>query len=347
MKHVAPWKLALALGLVYVSWGTTYLAIQEGVKTLPPALFAGSRVFLAGLLVLAFLRLSGGTVRLSRRDVLLTFISGGLMFVVGNGLLTFAEKTVPSGAAAVLAATAPLWMALLEAAWPHGERLAWLGWLGLLMELAGVAVLFSEKWLNQSAPTLTGVGPFMVLGSAAGWALGSAVHRHGRSRAPHLTAAAYQMLFGGGCLAVVGLAMGEAHDLAPGCLTPGAIASFFYLLVVGSFIGFIAFNWLLGHASVALTGTYAYVNPVVALLVGWLLANETPSVAVVAGIAVILSGVALVRLGGVRRPGLIFHPAGSPSKANAVGEQGRPLTSPRWPSTLPEVNPAGRTSPRQ
>ena len=314
MKHAAPWKLALALGLVYLSWGTTYLAIHEGVKTLPPALFAGSRVCLAGLLVLAFLRLSGGTIRLSWRDALLAFLSGGLMFVVGNGLLTFAEKTVASGPAAVLAATAPLWMALLEEAWPRGERLAWLGWLGLLMGLAGVAVLFSEKWVNQSAPTLTGVGPFMVLGSAAGWAFGAFLQRHGRSRAPHLTAAAYQMLFGGGSLTVMGLAMGETRDLAPGCMTPGAITAFFYLLVVGSIVGFIAFNWLLGHASVALTGTYAYVNPVVALLVGWLLANETPTVAVVAGVIVILSGVALVRLGGVRRPGLFFHPAGSPSK---------------------------------
>ena len=109
------------------------------------------------------------------------------------------------------------------------------------------------------------------------------------------------MLFGGGCLALVGLVMGEGRQLTPGCLTLGAIASFFYLLVVGSFVGFIAFNWLLGHASIALTGTYAYVNPVIALLVGWLLANETPTKAVVAGVTVILLGVALVRLGGVRR----------------------------------------------
>jgi len=314
MKHVASWKLALALGLVYLSWGTTYLAIQEGVKTLPPALFAGSRVCLAGLLVLAFLRLSGGTVRLSRRDVLLTFLSGGLMFVVGNGLLTFAEKSVPSGAAAVLAATAPLWMAVLEAAWPHGERLAWRGWFGLLIGLGGVAVLLSEKWLNQTASGLPAAGSFMVLGSAAGWALGSSLHRHGRSSAPHLTAAAYQMLFGGGSLAVLGLFLDEARGLTPGCLTPEAIASFFYLLVVGSFIGFIAFNWLLGHASVALTGTYAYVNPVIALLVGWLVAHETPTPAIVAGVAVILVGVALVRLGGVRQPATLFYSTGSPSR---------------------------------
>ena len=210
MKPVASWKLALALSLVYVSWGTTYLAIHEGVKTLPPALFAGSRVCLAGLLVLAFLRLRGKTIRLSRRDALLAFVTGVLMFVAGNGLLTFAEKTVPSGAAAVLAATAPLWMAVLEAMWPHGERLAWRGWLGLLIGLGGVAILLSEKWLNQSAPGLSGVGPFLVLGSAAGWSLGSSLHRHGRSRAPHLTVAAYQMLFGGGSLPLLGLAWARA-----------------------------------------------------------------------------------------------------------------------------------------
>ncbi len=314
MKHVASWKMALALGLVYLSWGTTYFAIHEGVKTLPPALFAGSRVCLAGLLVLTFLWLRGGVVLLSRRDALLTFVSGSLLFVAGNGLLTFAEKTVPSGAAAVLAATSPLWMAVLEAAWPHGERLAWRGWLGLLIGLGGVAVLLSEKWLNPAAPSLAGVGPFLVLGSAAGWALGSFLQRHGRSRAPHLTAAAYQMFFGGGSLALMGLAMGEGRDLTPGCLTPGAIMSFFYLLAVGSIIGFIAFNWLLGHASAALTGTYAYVNPVVALLIGWFLAGETPTAAIVAGVAVILMGVAFVRLGGVRRQAALFQPAGSPRR---------------------------------
>ncbi len=307
MKHVASWKLTLALGLVYLAWGTTYLAIQEGVKTLPPAIFAGSRVCLAGLLVLAFLRLSGGTVCLSRREVLLTFASGVLMFVVGNGLLTFAEMTVPSGAAAVLAATTPLWMAVLEAAWPHGERLAWRGWFGLLVGLGGVALLLSEKWLNQSTPGLSGAGPFLVLASAAGWALGSSLYRHGRSSVPHLTAAGYQMFFGGGSLVVIGLTMGEARNLTASCLTPEAIASFFYLLVVGSFIGFIAFNWLLGHASVALTGTYAYVNPVIALLVGWLVAKETPTPAILAGVAVVLLGVALVRLGGVRRPAAHLH----------------------------------------
>ena len=298
----APWKTALALTLVYLAWGTTYLAIEQGVKTLPPALFAGSRVALAGLVVLAYLALRGATVRLSRRDALLIGLSGALMFVGGNGLLTFAEQTVASGFAAVLAATTPFWMALLEAALPRGDRLTWRGWLGLPAGLAGVGLLLSEKWLRQPASLFADRGPFLMLSSAASWAAGSVLYRHGGSRAPHLTAAAYQMLFGGGGMAVVGLAMGEARGLTADCLTLGAVSAFFYLLVVGSLVGFVAYNWLLGHTSAALAGTCAYVNPVVALLVGWLLAAETLSAGALVGGAVILAGVALVRLGGVRPP---------------------------------------------
>jgi drug/metabolite transporter (DMT)-like permease len=323
--HPAPWKLALALALVYLSWGTTYLAIQEGVRTLPPALFAGTRVCLAGLIVLAFLGLSGGTVGLSRRDALLAFLSGGLMFVGGNGLLTFAERTVPSGVAAVLAATAPLWIAVLESAWPHGERLRLRGWLGLLLGLAGVALIWSKEWMGQAA-VLAEVGPFLVLGSAAAWAFGAFVHRHGRSRAPHLTAAAYQMALGGGSTALLGLAMGEAGQLTPDCLTWRAVGAFFYLLVVGSLIGFVAFNWLLGHAPAALTGTYAYVNPVVALLVGWMLADETPSSAVMGGVVVILLGVVLVRLGGVHPPRPIPELASSTDEETLM-QRSRPVSS--------------------
>ena len=324
----APWKFALALALVYISWGTTYLAIEEGVKTLPPALFAGTRVALAGLTVLAFLALSGGTVRLSRRDAVLTCLSGGLMFVGGNGMLTFAEKTVPSGIAAVLAATIPLWMALLEAVFPRGDRLTWRGWLGLLIGLAGVALLLSEKWLRQPASVFADAGPFLVLGSATAWSLGSFLYRHGGSRAPHLTAAAYQMLFGGGGMAVIGLMMGEARGLTPACLTGGAVAAFFYLLVVGSLIGFIAYNWLLGHASAALAGTYAYVNPIIALLVGWLLAAETLSLGVFAGGVVILVGVALVRLGGVRRQRPVAESPDAPSARPVAATELRAISVP-------------------
>jgi drug/metabolite transporter (DMT)-like permease len=294
--------LALALALVYTSWGTTYLAIQEGVRTLPPGLFGGTRVALAGLILLAAIGVRGGSVRLSRRDTLWTWLVGALMFVGGNGLVTAAEKTVPSGVAAVLVATMPLWMALLETAWPRGDRLTWWGWLGLVVGLGGVAVLWSERLVGETSAVVGDWGPLMVLCSAVCWALGSFLHRHGPARGSSpVTVAAYQMFFGGLSLTAVGLAIGETNALTADCLTPGAVFSFFYLLAIGSLVGFTAFTWLLSRTSAALAGTYAYVNPVIALFAGWLVAAERLSWSVLAGMAVILAGVALVRLGAARR----------------------------------------------
>jgi drug/metabolite transporter (DMT)-like permease len=218
-----------------------------------------------------------------------------LLFVFGNGLITLAEKTVPSGVAAVLVATTPLWIALMEMLWPGGDRLTGRGWLGLLIGLAGVLLLLAPK-LHDPADFLLDYGPLLVLGSAASWAFGSLVLRYRRLRCSHLTAAAYQMILGGGSLALVGLVVGEGSQLTREHFTAGAAYAFFYLLIVGSLVGFVAFNWLLGQVSAAQAGTYAYVNPLVAVLVG-LLDGEELTGWIVGGIAIILAGVALVRGG--------------------------------------------------
>jgi drug/metabolite transporter (DMT)-like permease len=292
----AAWAVVLAFTLVYLSWGTTYLAIKKGVKDeqLPPALFGGTRVALAGLVLLGYLAVSGGAVGLPRSDWSKVTLAGCLLFVGGNGLITLAEKTVPSGMAAILVATTPLWIALLESAWPGGDRVRTRGWLGLLVGLTGVLVLLAPRLRNGWTDVLGEAGPFLVLGSAGCWALGSVVMRYCRVQGPHLTAAAYQMAIGGGTLAVFGLAIGETEQL-PQQLTVGAAVAFCYLLIVGSLVGFVAFNWLLGHVSAARVGTYAYVNPVVAVFVGCLLDREELTWAMAVGIAVILAGVALVR----------------------------------------------------
>jgi drug/metabolite transporter (DMT)-like permease len=297
----SPWKLVVAFALVYISWGTTYLAIKEGVKTeqLPPALFGGTRVCLAGLLLLGFLRLRGQSLRLPWRELGSVSLIGLLLFVAGNGLITVAEKTVPSGVAAVLVASTPLWMALLEMLWPRGERLCTRGWVGLLIGLAGVLIVLAPKL--QEAGSLQNLGFLLVLGSAGSWSVGALLLRYRRSRVSHLTAAAYQMAIGGGALALIGLAIGETRELTPEHLTPGAVFAFFYLLIVGSLVGFVAFNWLLGHVSAAQAGTYAYINPLVAILVGWLFGNEEISGWIIGGMAVILAGVGLVRSGGQHR----------------------------------------------
>ncbi len=297
------WAIALAFGVVYITWGTTYLAIKQGVhdECLPFALFGGTRVCLAGLLVLGFLALRGQSLRISGRDLSHLLVGGVILFVGGNGLINLAETTVPSGAAAVLAATTPLWIALTELLWPRGERLGRRGWCGLLLGLVGVGLMLGPK-LGDPAALLGDVGPLLVLGSAAAWGFGSVLMRHRRLRVNHLMAAAYQMVMGGGLLALLGLALGEAGRL-PERPTPGAVGAYVYLLVVGSLLGFLAYNWLLGHVSAAKVGTYAYVNPVVAVLIAFAVGEEM-TLEIVAGITVILTAVALVRIPGRRAAAL-------------------------------------------
>jgi drug/metabolite transporter (DMT)-like permease len=297
-RRPAAWALILAFALVYVSWGTTYLAIKRGVKDehLPPALFGGVRVCLAGLILLSYLALRGENLRLSRRDLFGVTLGGVLLFVGGNNLLALAERTVPSGVAAIIAATTPLWIALLGMFWPGGDRLGGRGWLGLLIGLGGVVLLLWPT-LHHPSDFLSDYGPLLMLASAASWSLGALFLRHWGLRAPHLATAAYQMAIGGACQALTGVAAGEIAEL-PAQITAGAVGAFVYLLIVGSLIGFVAFNWLLGHVSAARAGTYAYVNPIIALFVGCLVDGEELTFWALGGISVILTGVALVRGGG-------------------------------------------------
>ncbi len=305
-RHRPParWAVPLAFTLVYLSWGTTYLAIRWGVKEFPPALFGGVRVGLAGCVLLAYVALcSGESVRLPRRELLWAAGIGTIFFSGGNLLVTVGEKYVASSVAAVLVATTPLWMALVETAWPWGERLTPRGWAGVLTGLAGVLLLFAPKIHGESEnEVLTqDFGPLLVLGSAFAWAVGSFLLRRQRGRGSHLAAAAYQMIVGGLGQTLIGVMTGEPAQLATARFTLPAVYAFFHLLVVGSLVGFVAYTWLLGHVTVTQAGTYAYVNPIVAILVGWLLGGETITGWIVGGMACILAGVALVRSGGVRR----------------------------------------------
>src|SRR5438132_12222241 len=292
----AKWAIILAFALLYLSWGTTYLAIRIGVESFPPALFGGSRVATAGLILLVYLAIRGESIRLRWSQLACVGVVGVLLFVGGNGLITYAEKSVASGVTSVLAATTPFWLALLETIWPRGERLRLRGWLGLFAGLGGVLLLLAEQ-LRAPAGAWLGIGPLLVLASAASWALGSFALRHGSPGASHLTSAAYQMLIGGTCLFVIGLALGEGRTLALEQFTPRSVYAFTHLLIVGSLVGFVAYNWLMSHVSVTLVGTYAYVNPVVAILVGWLIQDEKITPWIIGGMTIILAGVALVRSG--------------------------------------------------
>jgi drug/metabolite transporter (DMT)-like permease len=327
----AAWSIALAFALLYTSWGTTYFAIRAGVHTyhVPPALFGGARVALAGWLLLGYLALRGESIRLPAREMFWIVLSGALLFVAGNGLITVALDRIPSGVAAVLTATTPLWMALMEAAWPWGEKLRLRGWFGLVAGLVGVLILLAPK-LRQEA-LLHDASPLIALASTMLWGLGAFIVRHRPKSGSHLAAAAYQMALGGTGLTVVGLAAGEYADLRPECFGLGPIAAFIYLLIVGSLIGFVAFNWLLGHVPAAMVGTYAYVNPVVAILVGRFLGGEEVTIAIVLGMGIILGGVALVR-------GAALNPRG-PAHAGQLNEHKRI-------SCVEDASANGNVSPR-
>jgi drug/metabolite transporter (DMT)-like permease len=324
----ARWAVVLAFALLYLSWGTTYLAIRIGVESFPPALFGGSRVATAGLILLVYLAIRGESIRLRWSQLACVGLVGILLFVGGNGLITYAEKSVASGVTSVLAATTPFWLALLETVWPSGERLRLRGWLGLFAGLGGVVLLLAEQ-LQGSAAGWLGLGPLLVLASAASWALGSFALRQAPPGASHLTSAAYQMLIGGTCLVLIGLALGEGSTLAWEQFTPRSVYAFNHLLIVGSLIGFVAYNWLMSHVSVTLVGTYAYVNPVVAILVGWLVQDEKITPWIVGGMIIILAGVALVRSGtassSLRRGGRL-HTALPRSQSEADVPDGEELS---------------------
>ncbi|HEV8061845.1 MAG TPA: EamA family transporter, partial [Gemmataceae bacterium] len=260
----ARWKIIVAFALVYVSWGTTYLAIGKGVEVFPPALFGGLRLMTAGLILLAYLALCRRSLHVSWMQFRWTVLIGSLMFVGGNGLLTVGEMYVPSGVASVIVATTPLFIACLEMCWPHGERLTLAGWAGVLAGLVGVSLLLVPG-LHNTDQLFRGGAPLLLLGSSFSWAVGSFIVRHRKLQIDHLLAAAYQMTIGGGVMVLIGLSIGEYRSIQVSSFNVQGVGAFFYLLVVGSLIGFVAFNWLLGHVSATAVGTYAYVNPVVAI----------------------------------------------------------------------------------
>lgn len=308
-RRPAAWSIVVAFLLLYVAWGTTYFAIRKGVhdEHLPPALFGGTRVCLAGLLLLIYQAARGKTIRMPLGNLAWVTLSGMLLFVAGNGLVSFAMDHTPSGVAAVLVATTALWMALAEYLLPHGDRLSGRGWLGLFLGLAGVMLLVNGH-IRGPLAVPENLAPLLLLLSSFAWSIGALVVRHRPVQSAHLVGAAYQMAIGGGGLALVGLAMGETSHVSWDLVTPGAVGVFVYLLVVGSLVGFVAFNWLLGHVSAPLVGTHAYVNPLVAVLLGWGLGGENLTAMLLAGMALILAGVALVRAGRLRdagRPALV------------------------------------------
>jgi drug/metabolite transporter (DMT)-like permease len=280
-----------ALAVVYVIWGSTYLAIREAILTIPPLLMASVRFLIAGgiLYAVAVRRGDRAGDRPTRAQWWTTFVIGVLLLAGGNGAVTLAERTVPTGVAALVIATVPVWMALIDRVF-FGQRLAWQAVVGLALGFAGLALLVGGPGGGHLDPR----GMVIVLIAPLSWAAGSMYSRTAHLPARPLVGTAMQMLGGGAALAVAAAIHGEFAQIHLGEVSLRSALGLAYLIVFGSWGGFVAYAWLLRVAPVSLIGTYAYVNPVVAVFLGWLILHEAVAGRTLLAAAVIVVAVALI-----------------------------------------------------
>ena len=281
----------LSLSILYVVWGSTYLAIRVAIDSLPPLLMASFRFLVAGALLFAWsIRFRDrGQERLGRRQWMAAFIVGGALLLGGNGGVVWAEGRVASGVVALLVATVPLWVALLDRL-AFGHRLARRAVFGLFLGLGGLALLVG---LPRST-RIDLLGAAVTVLAALSWAAGSLYSRGAPLPRSPFVATGMQMIAGGAMLGLVGLATGELDRVDPSSFTASSLFALGYLIVMGSLVAFTAYVWLLRVAPMSMVSTYAYVNPLVAVLLGWWLLGEriTPAT-LVAGVVIVLA-VALI-----------------------------------------------------
>ncbi len=286
-------QVIVAFALVYVFWGSTYLAIGiTDDEHLPPAVMCAMRFLIAGPLMLAACAAMGRTIRITANDALRLALIGCLLLVGGNGGLAWAEQFVPTGYAALIVAVTPIWFLVLEIFVFRGDRLSRRGLLGLALGIAGIAVLFWPKFEHRGTLGIMQLlASTTLLFSSMSWAIGSVLSRKWQMKVDPFTATGWEMTFAalGNC--IVAVATGQHHRIV---LTQRALLAVLYLVVFGSWIGYSAYIWLLKHVPTPKVATYAYVNPLVAVFLGWLILHERFDGYMFAGTVVIVAGVALV-----------------------------------------------------
>lgn len=291
-------QLVLAFAAVYVLWGSTYLAIRFGVETIPPFLMAGLRHLSAGAILFGWLRLRG-TPWPGRRHWGPAAAIGALMLLGGNGLVSWAEQRVPSGLAALIVACVPIWMTVLDGIQnrrrPHGVVIAGLG-----VGLAGLAFLVVPgRFAGGAHVDLVGAGALLL--ASLSWASGSLYARRAKLPASTLLATAMEMVAGGAALLCASAALGEWRGFVLSAVSTRSLAALAYLIVAGSLLGFTAYVFLLGATTPARVGTYAYVNPIVAVFLGWAFAGEAVTArTVIAALAIVGAVASIIRYGGRR-----------------------------------------------
>jgi drug/metabolite transporter (DMT)-like permease len=287
------WRVAAAFAAIYIIWGSTYLAIRFAIETIPPFLMGGVRFLTAGAILYAFARARGAAPP-SRAHWRPAIIIGGMLLLGGNGGVILAERMVPSGLAALVIATVPLWMVLLN--WLRGDGVRPTAGvaLGLGLGVAGIGLLVGPG--ETAGMGVNPIGVVVLVLASLSWSIGSLYSRRARLPADPLVATAIEMLAGGGLLIALGTVTGEVGQIQFGQMTPRSVFALGYLIVFGSLVAFSAYVWLLRVSTPARVSTYAFVNPVVAVLLGWALAGETLTPPMLLAAALIVTAVVLITI---------------------------------------------------
>lgn len=300
-------------------WGTTYLAIRVGLETLPPMLFAGMRFLTAGIILFSFVYFWRGARLPQGREWLHQSVIGLMLLGVGNGMVVLAEQWVPSGPAALLVATSPFWVVGLERFLRDGERVGPSAIVGLLIGFGGLALLVAP---NLFGATLNGyylLGALAIQLGCASWSAGSVYSKHHQTQLPPLMAAAIQMLIAGVALTLVGTSLGEWRTFHFSARSFSAIA---YLIVFGSIVAYGSYTYAIQKLPLSLVSMYSYINPVIAVLLGWAILAEPLGWRVLAATTIILAGVALVKT--TPKRWLKREPVSTPVGAETHREVGSP-----------------------
>jgi drug/metabolite transporter (DMT)-like permease len=298
--HRPAWKTLLAFAIIYLVWGTTFLAIRVGVREVPPFLLAAIRFLIAGGILYGWM-IARGEPSPTARQWLATSSIAFLIFVCDYGLLFWAEQRVPSGVAAVMLATIPVFIAIMEIIFLRTQKLTARLAMALFIGLGGVAVLVSRS-LNLAGAPIDKLGAVALIVASISWSLGSTLTRKVTLPSSKVMSSGAQMLAGGFFLALTAAALGEFQDFHPLAVSRGVWLALLYLIVAGSIIAFTAYVWLIHHESPTKVGTYAYVNPVVAVLVGYFLGGEPLGVRTMLGTLFVLTSVVVITSTKARKP---------------------------------------------
>jgi drug/metabolite transporter (DMT)-like permease len=290
-KHI-PFKLLAAFAAIYFIWGSTYLAIKYAIEGIPPFLMMGTRSLAAGLILYLWSR-GRGDAKVKRENVIPIVIIGVLFFLVGHGLLAWGQQRISSGSAALLVTTEPLWIAVIEAFLVKGDRATSRTIIGLICGFVGISLLLAP-WEKLGHHHVDSLSAFAILFATLSWSLGAVYSRVARLPKSPALAAGLELIVGGFLLVACGLLMGEGSRLQLEAISLRSVLGLLYLIVFGSVITFTAYVWLLSITSATRVATHTYVNPVIAVFLGWAIAGEPLSLQTFVATSIIVIAVYLV-----------------------------------------------------